>query len=228
MRIVPPPVGSRVGVIDSETLLGVFVGLGLSAAAGLRLFVPLLVMSAAALSGHLELSSSFDWIGTREALIGFAVAAALEIAAYLIPFLDNALDVIAAPAAGVAGTVLMASSIVEMSPLLKWTLAIVAGGGVAGTVQLFTSATRLVSTATTAGLANPAVSVAETGSSAGFPSSRSRRRSSRSSWWSCSSTSRCARSFACPGAQSVVERGARARGPAAVRSGRRPRASRRQ
>ena len=168
MSIVPSPAGSRVGVIDSETLLGVFVGLGLSAAAGLRLFVPLLVMSAASLSGHLELSSSFDWIGTREALIGFAVAAALEIAAYLIPFLDNALDVIAAPAAGVAGTVLMASSIVEMSPLLKWTLAIVAGGGVAGTVQLFTSATRLVSTATTAGLANPAVSVAETGSSAGL------------------------------------------------------------
>jgi hypothetical protein len=125
-------------------------------------------MSAASLSGHLELSSSFDWIGTWEALIGFGVAAALEIGAYLIPFLDNALDVIAAPAAAVAGTVLMASSVVEMSPFLKWTLAIVAGGGIAGTVQLFTSATRLASTATTAGLANPAVSVAETGSSAGL------------------------------------------------------------
>ena len=155
-------------MIDSETLLGVFVGLGLSAAAGLRLFVPLLAMSAASLSGHLELSSSFDWIGTWEALIGFGVAAALEIGAYLIPFLDNALDVIAAPAAAVAGTVLMASSVVEMSPFLKWTLAIVAGGGIAGTVQLFTSATRLASTATTAGLANPAVSVAETGGSAGL------------------------------------------------------------
>jgi hypothetical protein len=130
--------------------------------------VPLLALSAASLGGHLELSSSFDWIGTWEALIGFGVAAALEIAAYLIPFLDNALDVIAAPAAAVAGTVLMASSVVEMSPFLKWTLAIVAGGGVAGTVQLFTSATRLASTATTAGLANPAVSVTETGSSAGL------------------------------------------------------------
>lgn len=125
-------------------------------------------MSIASLSGHLELSSTFDWIGTWEALIGFGVAAVLEIGAYLIPFLDNALDVIAAPAAGVAGTVLMASSVVEMSPFLKWTLAIVAGGGVAGTVQLFTSATRLASTATTAGLANPAVSVAETGGSAGL------------------------------------------------------------
>ncbi len=181
-------------MIDSETLLGVFVGLGLSAAAGLRLFVPLLAMSAASLSGHLELSSSFDWIGTWEALIGFAVAAALEIGAYLIPFLDNALDVIAAPAAAVAGTVLMASSVVEMSPFLKWTLAIVAGGGIAGTVQLFTSATRLASTATTAGLANPAVSVAETGSSAGFRLSRSRRRSSLWCWWSSSSISRCGHS----------------------------------
>ena len=125
-------------------------------------------MSIASLSGHLELSSTFDWIGTWEALVGFGVAAVLEIGAYLIPFLDNALDVIATPAAGVAGTVLMASSVVEMSPFLKWTLAIVAGGGVAGTVQIFTSATRLASTATAAGLANPAVSVAETGGSAGL------------------------------------------------------------
>jgi len=146
----------------------VSVGLGLSAAAGLRLFVPLLAMSAAAASGHLELTSTFDWIGTTEALVGFAVAAVLEIGAYLIPFLDNALDALAGPAAAVAGTVLMASTVVDVDPFLQWTLAIVAGGGVAGTVQLFTSATRLGSTATTGGLANPAVSTAEAGGSAGL------------------------------------------------------------
>jgi hypothetical protein len=129
--------------------------------------VPLLVASAASLTGHLELASSFDWIGTKPALVGFAVAAALEVGAYLVPLLDNALDALAAPAATVAGTILTASSIVDMSPWLKWSLAIVAGGGIAGTVQLFTGATRLTSTATTGGLANPAVSTAEAGGAAG-------------------------------------------------------------
>jgi hypothetical protein len=125
-------------------------------------------MSVAAVSGHLELADGFGWIGTTEALVGFAVAAVLEVGAYLIPFVDNALDALAAPAAGVAGTVLMASSVVDVSPFLQWTLAIVAGGGVAGTVQLFTSATRLGSTATTGGLANPVVSTAEAGGATGL------------------------------------------------------------
>ena len=92
----------------------------------------------------------------------------LEIGGYLIPLLDNALDALAAPAATVAGTILMASSIVDMSDWLRWSLAIVAGGGVAGTVQLFTTATRLTSTATTGGVANPAVGTAEAGGATGI------------------------------------------------------------
>ena len=152
---------------STDTAFGVFVGLGLSAAAGLRIFIPLLAASVASLTGHLELASGFDWIGTTPALVGFAVAAAVEIAAYLIPFLDNVLDALAAPAAAVAGTVLTASSIVEMSPWLRWSLAIIAGGGIAGTIHVFTGATRLTSTATTGGLANPAVSTAEAGGALG-------------------------------------------------------------
>jgi hypothetical protein len=146
---------------DSSTLVGVLVGIGLSAAAGLRLFVPLLVASAASLSGHLELASQFDWIGSYPALAAFAAASVLEIGAYLVPLVDNALDWLAAPVAAVAGTVLTASSIVEMSPFLKWTLAIVAGGGLAGTIHALTATIRLGSTATTGGLANPGVSAAE-------------------------------------------------------------------
>jgi hypothetical protein len=129
--------------------------------------VPLLVASAASLTGHLELADGFEWIGTTPALVGFAAAAALEIGAYLIPLLDNLLDALAAPAAWVAGTILTASSIVDMSDWLRWSLAIVAGGGIAGTVQLFTTATRLTSTATTGGLANPAVATAEAGGATG-------------------------------------------------------------
>ena len=152
---------------STDTAFGVFVGLGLSAAAGLRIFIPLLVASVASLTGHLELASGFDSDRDEPALVGFAVAAAVEIAAYLVPFLDNVLDALAAPAAAVAGTVLTASSIVEMSPWLKWSLAIIAGGGIAGTIHLFTGATRLTSTATTGGLANPGVSTTEAGGALG-------------------------------------------------------------
>jgi hypothetical protein len=161
-------------------------------------------MSAASLSGHLELSSTFDWIGTREAVIGFAVAAALEIAAYLIPFLDNALDVIAAPAAAVAGTVLMASSVVEMSPFLKWTLAIVAGG--ASPARCSSSRARRGSPRRRRPRGSP-TRPCRRPRPAGRPacrSSPSRYRFSRPSWSCCSSTWRCGLSSACRVAWSVA------------------------
>lgn len=148
-----------------ETLLSIFVGVGLSAACGFRIFIPLLVMSVASLSGHLTLTPEFEWIGTYPALAAFAIATVFEIAAYYIPWVDNLLDTIAIPAATVAGTIVMASAVPEMSPFLKWALAVIVGGGVAGTVQGFTSITRIASTATTGGLGNPVVSTVEAGGS---------------------------------------------------------------
>lgn len=148
-----------------ETLLSIFVGVGLSAACGFRIFVPLLVMSIASLTGNLTLASEFEWIGTYPALAAFGIATLFEIAAYYIPWIDNLLDTIAIPAATVAGTIVMASAVSEMSPFLKWALAVIVGGGVAGTVQGFTSITRIASTATTGGVGNSIVSTAEAGGS---------------------------------------------------------------
>ncbi len=138
------------------------IGIGLSAACGYRVFVPLLGMSIAASQGHLSLSEGMQWIGTPEALIVFAVATAAEIAAYYIPLVDNLLDTIAAPAAVAAGTIVMASFATEMSPLLKWTLAIIAGGGTAGLFQGTTTLIRGTSTAVTAGMGNFAFTSLET------------------------------------------------------------------
>jgi hypothetical protein len=148
-----------------DTLLSVFVGVGLSAACGFRIFVPLLVMSVASITGQMTLSPEFEWIGTYPALAAFAVATIFEIAAYYIPWVDNLLDAVAIPAATVAGTIVMASAVSEMSPFLKWALAVIVGGGVAGTVQGFTTITRIASTATTGGLGNPVVSTVEAGGS---------------------------------------------------------------
>ncbi len=148
-----------------DALLSICIGVGLSAACGFRVFMPLLIMSIASLSGHLTLSPGFEWIGTYPALVAFGVATFIEISAYYIPWVDNLLDTVAVPAAIIAGTIVMASSVSEMSPFLKWALALIVGGGVAGTVQSFTSITRVASTATTGGLGNPVVSTLEAGGS---------------------------------------------------------------
>jgi len=148
-----------------ETFLSVLVGFGLSAACGFRVFVPLLVVSIASHSGHLQLSPGFEWMGSDAALVAFATATVLEIAGYYIPWVDNLLDTVASPAAIIAGTLVTASLVTDMSPFLKWTLAVIAGGGVAGLVQGATVVTRGASSAGTGGLANPILATAELGGS---------------------------------------------------------------
>ena len=142
-------------------LFSLAVGLGLAAACGFRVFVPMLVMSIAAQTGHLELGAGFEWIGTTPALAIFGAATVLEILGYYIPWVDNLLDSIATPAAIVAGTIVTASATADLSPVLQWSLAVIAGGGVAGTVQIGTSLTRATSTATTGGIGNPVVATGE-------------------------------------------------------------------
>ena len=146
-----------------ETLLAISLGIGLSAACGFRVFVPLLVMSVASLSGHLTLASGFQWIGTYPALITFSVATVVEIGGYYIPWVDHLLDTMATPAAIVAGTVITAAMVSNTSPMLKWTLAAIAGGGAAALVQGTTVLARGVSTATTGGLGNPFFATIELG-----------------------------------------------------------------
>ncbi len=149
-----------------ETLFSIALGIGLSAACGFRVFVPLLLMSVASRAGHLTLSPGFDWVGLLPALVAFGTATVLEVVAYYVPWLDHLLDTIATPAAVVAGVLASASVFTNMSPLLRWTLALIGGGGIAGLVQGATVLTRLKSTALTGGLGNSVVSTAELGGSA--------------------------------------------------------------
>jgi hypothetical protein len=144
-----------------ETLLSIGIGLGLAAACGFRVFVPLLVASIAAQAGYLSLAPGFEWVGTQPALYAFATATVLEILAYYIPWLDNALDAVATPAAVIAGMLVGAAVFTDLPPLLKWSLAIIAGGAAAGMVQGATSLLRLKSTALSGGVANPVLSTLE-------------------------------------------------------------------
>ncbi len=144
-----------------DSILGFLVGLGLSAACGFRVFTPLLIASIAARTDHISLDPSFAWLAQDAALVALAIATVLEIGAYYVPWVDNLLDTVATPAAVIAGTLMMSMAIGDIDPFLRWSIAVIAGGGISGTVQVTTSMTRLASTATTGGLANPVVSTVE-------------------------------------------------------------------
>ncbi len=144
-----------------QALLSIALGLGLAAACGFRVFVPLLIASATARFGHLHLAGGFDWLASTGALIALASATALEIVAYYVPWLDHALDMIATPAAVLAGMFASASVLVDLPPPLKWAITIIGGGGIAALIQGTSVLLRLKSTSLTGGVANPVVATAE-------------------------------------------------------------------
>ncbi|MFD2588651.1 DUF4126 domain-containing protein [Croceitalea marina] len=149
--------------MTSETVISIFLGIGLAASTGFRVFLPLFALSLAAFLGKWELNESWLWIGSLTAVITFGVATIAEIFAYFIPWVDNALDSIAIPLAAIAGTAVMVSTVVDLDPVVTWSLAIIAGGGTAAAIKGANATGRLTSTATTGGLGNPVVSTVETG-----------------------------------------------------------------
>jgi hypothetical protein len=147
--------------VTPDTLLSLGLGLGLAAACGFRVFVPLLILSHAAPYGYVPLSSGWEWVATTGALVTFATATVIEVFAYYVPWLDHALDTISTPSAIVAGMVTSASVLGDLPPLLKWTAVIIGGGGAAALVQGSTVALRAGSGLSTAGLANPVIATVE-------------------------------------------------------------------
>ncbi|MCR9227563.1 MAG: DUF4126 domain-containing protein [Flavobacteriaceae bacterium] len=149
--------------MEPDTILSLFLGIGLAASVGFRVFLPLFALSFAAYTGVWELNESWQWIGSLTALITLGVATIVEIFAYFIPWVDNALDSIAIPLAGIAGTAVVVSTAANLDPVVTWSLAIIAGGGTATAIKGANATGRLASTGTTGGLANPLVSTLETG-----------------------------------------------------------------
>jgi hypothetical protein len=144
-----------------ETILAVITGIGLSAACGFRVFVPLFALNLASMYGYIHLAQGFEWIGGYYATIVFALATILEIIAYYVPWLDNIMDAIASPVSIIAGTIATASVITDMPASVKWMVAIIAGGGIAGLLQGSTTALRAKSSLFSGGLGNPLVATLE-------------------------------------------------------------------
>ena len=147
--------------------LALLLGIGLSAACGFRVFLPFLVMGIAVRGGYLDLAADFAWIGSYPALITFGTATLMEVLAYYIPWVDNALDAIATPLAVAAGVLASASVLGDASPSVRWVLATISGGGAAGLVQAGTVAARATSSAATGGVGNFLVATGEAAASVG-------------------------------------------------------------
>jgi hypothetical protein len=147
--------------LDLELARAVALGVALAAACGLRIFLPLAVVSTASQLGLVHLSGELAWLGSGASMVAFGAATLAEVAAYHVPWLDNLLDHLGAPVAVVAGTVLAASLLPAGDPLLRWVVAAVAGGGAAGSVHVALAALRELSSLAAGGLANPLLAFAE-------------------------------------------------------------------
>jgi len=147
----------------SDLALSIVLGIALAAATGFRVFLPMLIVSGAAYTGHLQLDNSFAWLGTSSALTMLSVAALAEVLAYYVPVVDNLLDALVTPAALIAGTLVSAAVMTDVPPMVKWTAAVIAGGGVAGLTQGLTGILRAHSTVLTGGLGNSIIATAELG-----------------------------------------------------------------
>jgi len=152
---------------EFDILVASSLGLGLAAASGFRVFIPPflygLFLRLDMVPISIPMTGISEWMASDIGLIILGVAMIVEILGYYIPWIDNLLDTIASPAAIIAGVMMMSSTLSDTHPALQWGASIIAGGGVSGTIQIGTVATRAVSTATTGGLGNPIVSTIEAG-----------------------------------------------------------------
>jgi hypothetical protein len=137
-----------------DIAIGICLGLGLAASCGFRVFVPLLVANISSLIGWVNMSNGFEWMGSWPAFAIFLTATIVEIGAYYIPWLDNALDTIAIPLAAIAGTLLSVTFFTDLPPMIQWTLGIIVGGGSAAMIKTGASMARLKSSVFTGGWAN--------------------------------------------------------------------------
>ena len=148
-----------------EWIFAISVGLGLSAACGFRVFVPPFVAGLASRLGHLELAENFVWMSGDVILIVLGAAILIEALAFCLPLVSHFLDAIAIPVAVIAGTLLTASMVSDMSPWLHWSCAVIGGGGVAGVVKANMTVIRGAAGMVAPGIGTMAVSIKELGAS---------------------------------------------------------------
>ena len=140
---------------------GLAMGLALAATCGLRAFLPLFAIGCLGATGQIELAQPYEWMQRPVALIGLGAAVLLEIAGDKFPLVDHLLDSAAVVVKPIAAMVASASVMTEMDPMVTAVVGRLVGGTLAEGVHLVKAKARLWSSALTASLANPVLSLLE-------------------------------------------------------------------
>jgi hypothetical protein len=146
----------------ADVVSAVGLAIALAACAGLRAWLPLLMAGVLSRAGMLNLGTAFGFLSTNKALALFALATAIEVVGDKIPAVDHALDALSTVLRPAAGAMLAASVFGRITdPVESAALGLAVGGPVALVPHAGKTALRAASSAFTAGLANPALSIAE-------------------------------------------------------------------
>ena len=149
-------------------IIPILLGIGLSAATGIRIFLPFFLISLSKNLNFIDFGIQFQWLDVNTVLIILGIATLVEILGYYIPLVDHILDLVATPLAFAAGIIGMSSVIPDMPVYIDNILSIIIGGGTAVSFNSIMGFWRVKTTASTAGLANPIYSTVENIMSAVF------------------------------------------------------------
>jgi hypothetical protein len=140
----------------------IFTAFGLSASAGLNAYIPLLIVALLArFTNLITLNAPWDTISDWWVIGLLVVLSIIEFFADKIPAINHINDIVQSLIRPAAGAILFAAStkaITEVNPVLSIVLGILVAGGVHAAKSL---AIRPAVTATTAGVGNIPVSMAE-------------------------------------------------------------------
>jgi len=144
-----------------EGLLDLASAFGLSTAAGLNAYIPMLTVAVLAKFTHLiELQEPWSALTSWWIIALLAVLLVIEEIADKVPAVDTVNDVVQTLVRPTAGAILFAAttqSSINMHPILAFGCGVI----LAGTVHVVKAGARPAVTAATAGIANPVVSTVE-------------------------------------------------------------------
>lgn len=147
--------------VDLGSAIGsIFAAVGLSGAAGLNAYLPLLVSALLDRLDVVELAEPFDALSSTT---GLSVISALFVADFVgdkIPGVDHGLHLVGTVVHPVSGALLFVGQ-TGIETEMPAAVAAVLGGVIAESLHGGRAALRPASTATTAGLGNPALSLGE-------------------------------------------------------------------
>ena len=144
-----------------DILLQVAMAITLAAATGLRAFLPIFLLSLAAHFFHLPLIPQLQFLADERAVVVFGLATLIEILGDKIPAVDHFLDTVQSFIKPFLGVLASAAVLSKVDPLLALVIAIALTGTFTVPTHVIKGGSRLISSTTTGGIANPLLSLGE-------------------------------------------------------------------